>query len=115
MVAQYRELLKFRAITLEVRVNPELYWYFDEDLISGVIGNALNNAMRYTRDCIYIIAEEDEGKLVLRIEDNGHGFSSQILQECDDCARGVDFQGGSTGLGFYFRRWWHACIIIKVA
>ncbi len=102
MVAQYRELLKFRAINLEVRVNPELYWYFDEDLISGVIGNALNNAMRYTRDRIHIIAEENEGKLVLRIEDNGYGYSNQILRESDDCARGVDFQGGSTGLGFYF-------------
>lgn len=102
MVAQYRELLKFRAIGLEVIVNSELYWYFDEDLISGVIGNALNNAMRYTRDRIRIIAEENEGTLVLRIEDNGNGYSSQILQESDDCAHSVDFQGGSTGLGFYF-------------
>ncbi len=102
MVVQYSESLKFHGINLEVLATPGMYWYFDEDLISGVIGNALNNAMRYTRDCIRIIAEEHEGKLELRIEDNGNGYPNEILQESDDYVRNVDFQGGSTGLGFYF-------------
>jgi len=102
MVAQHMELLKSHGINLEVHANPGLYWYFDEDLVSGVIGNALNNAMRYTRDCIHIFAEENKGKLELRIEDNGGGYPIQILQEGVDNMRGVDFQGGSTGLGFYF-------------
>lgn len=102
MVAQYKELLKFRQISLKVYVIPGLYWYFDEDLVSGVIGNALNNAMRYTRDRIDIFAGENDGKLEIRIEDNGNGYPNEILQESDNAMRSVDFQGGSTGLGFYF-------------
>lgn len=102
VVAQYMELLKSHGINLQVHADPGLYWYFDEDLISGVIGNALNNAMRYTRDRINIIARENNGKLELRIEDNGEGYPVQILQESVDNMRSVDFQGGSTGLGFYF-------------
>lgn len=102
VVAQYVELLKSHGINLQVHADPGLYWYFDEDLISGVIGNALNNAMRYTRDRINIIARENNGKLELRIEDNGEGYPVQILQESVDNMRSIDFQGGSTGLGFYF-------------
>lgn len=102
VVAQYMELLKSHGINLQVHADPGLYWYFDEDLISGVIGNALNNAMRYTRDRINIIARENNGKLELRIEDNGEGYPVQMLQESVDNMRSVDFQGGCTGLGFYF-------------
>lgn len=102
MVAQNSALLKSHNITLEIHADPNLYWYFDEDLISGVVGNALNNAMRYTRDCIHLIAKENDGKLELRIEDNGIGYPAVMLQESVDNKRGVDFQGGSTGLGLYF-------------
>lgn len=102
LAAQNSELLKSHGIVLEIHADPDLYWYFDEDLISGVIGNALNNAMRYTRDCIRLIAIENKGVLGLRIEDNGAGYPATMLQESVDNMRGVDFQGGSTGLGLYF-------------
>lgn len=102
MVAQHSELLKSRGINLEVYAQPGLYWYFDEDLISGVVENALSNAMRYTRCCIRISAQKKYEKLELRIEDNGDGYPIQVLQESVDNMRSMDFQGGSTGLGFYF-------------
>lgn len=102
LAAQNSELIKSHGIALEVHVDPALYWYFDEDLISSVIGNALNNAMRYTNDCICLIANENKGMLELRIEDNGSGYPAAMLQESIDNLRGIDFQGGSTGLGLYF-------------
>ncbi len=102
LAAQNSELLKSHGIALEIHADPALYWYFDEDLISGVIGNALNNAMRYTHDCISLIANNNNGVLELRIEDNGAGYPPSMLQESVDNMRGVDFQGGSTGLGLYF-------------
>ncbi|MBL8499830.1 MAG: HAMP domain-containing histidine kinase [Nitrosomonas sp.] len=101
-VAQYAQLLKFRQIHLEVRVDPALYWYFDEDLISGVIGNALNNAMRHTHDHILISAEEHEGGLMLRVEDDGDGYPLELLEGNGNVMQSVDFHGGSTGLGLYF-------------
>lgn len=101
-IAQYAQLLKFRQIHLEVRVDPGLYWYFDEDLISGVIGNALNNAMRHTHDHILISAEACEGRLMLRVEDNGNGYPPELLEGNGNVMQSVDFHGGSTGLGLYF-------------
>ena len=102
IAAQYIGLLKSQGINLEVHASPGLYWYFDEDLVSNVVGNALHNAMRYARDRIHIIADKKEGKLELRIEDDGDGYPVQILQESDNPIRSVDFQEGHTGLGFYF-------------
>lgn len=102
MGAQNAALFNSQGKQLEVRAEADLYWYFDEDLVAGVIGNALNNAMRYTRDCVRVSAAEVEGALELRIEDNGRGYPEAMLQESIDRARGVDFKGGSTGLGLYF-------------
>lgn len=102
IVAPYGKLLTFHGINLEVNVNPELYGYFDEDLISGVIGNALNNAMRFTRDHIQITAIKNNEVLELRIEDNGNGYPAQILQKNGDHTHSVNFQECSTGLGFTF-------------
>lgn len=102
IVAQYSDLLQFRQITLEAHVDPELHWYFDEDLINAVVGNAINNAIRYTRDCIRIAAEEQNGQLLLRIEDNGRGYPVAMLQDSYDSMHRVDPLENSTGLGFYF-------------
>ncbi len=102
IVAPYRKLLKLHGINLEVNVSSELYGYFDEDLVSGVISNALNNAMRFARDYILITAIKNNDGLELRIEDNGNGYPAQMLQKNGDHTHSVNFQEGSTGLGFTF-------------
>ena len=79
-----------------------MYWEFDEDLIGGVIGNALNNAIHYTQDCIRLIASETDGVLEIRVEDNGKGYPQMMLDAGVEAMRGVDFLGGSTGLGLHF-------------
>jgi two-component system, OmpR family, sensor histidine kinase SenX3 len=99
---QNAPLLASQGIDLELCVDDEFYWEFDEDLVSGVIGNALNNAIHYTRDRIRLVAREDGGFLELRIEDNGQGYPQSMLDAGVEAMRGVDFLGGSTGLGLHF-------------
>lgn len=102
VAAQNGELLRSQGVALECECPPDLYWELDEDLITGVIGNAFTNAIHYTRDRVRLTAAEVDGKLELRIEDNGQGYPPRMLRESIDSMRGVDFQGGSTGLGLYF-------------
>lgn len=102
IAAQNTELLKSQGVTLECDCSPDLYWELDEDLITGVIGNAFTNAIHYTQDRVRLTAAEVDGELELRIEDNGKGYPARMLRESVDSMRGVDFQGGSTGLGLYF-------------
>ncbi len=100
---QTRSVLDFKGYQLEVDCPAGLYWYFDKDLIAGVLLNALNNALNYTQDRIRVEARVADGRLTLRVEDNGRGYPAQMLHsDSVPNARGVNFFTGSTGLGFYF-------------
>lgn len=95
-------LLKSRNVALEVDAPADLYWYFDEDLVASVIGNAFSNAVRYTKDRVRLSAAVHDGMLEIRIEDNGRGYTDEMLEQGREPTRKADFQGSSTGLGLYF-------------
>ncbi|MFQ5469915.1 MAG: sensor histidine kinase [Gammaproteobacteria bacterium] len=97
-----KPMLDAREVKISIQTPPDLWWYFDRDLMSGVVGNAINNALRYTKDCIEISADEDQGYLVIRINDNGEGFPQHMISGSNNESHGVDFSSGRTGLGLYF-------------
>jgi len=100
---QTRAVLDFKGISVAVDCEPDCYWYFDRDLMTGVLLNALNNAINYTQDKIRVEARLSVGQLELRVEDNGQGYPASMLHsDVLAAARGVNFFSGSTGLGFYF-------------
>ncbi|MBS1171133.1 MAG: hypothetical protein H6R01_2051 [Burkholderiaceae bacterium] len=99
---QNQPLLSSRGISIEYVVDDDLYWEFDEDLFNGVIGNALNNAINYTQDRVRLVAQEIDGFLECRIEDNGKGYPLHMLAAGAEAMRGVNFVSGSTGLGLHF-------------
>lgn len=104
--AQNKVLLASKNITLEVDCDPDLDWYFDEDLIVGVIGHAINNAVHYTLDKIRLAMHIQEHFLEIRVEDNGRGYPAGMLASGNAALSGdrsgVNFANNSTGLGLYF-------------
>ena len=106
VVAQEKILLDSKGMTLQTSFPPELIWCYDEDLIIGVLANAINNAIRYTGDTIRLSAAQVGDMLEIRVEDNGAGFSPALLAAgtaaMDGAASGVNFSTNSTGLGLYF-------------
>lgn len=102
-VLQKSSVLALKGISVEVDCAQDCCWYFDRDLVTGVLLNAMNNAYNYTQDKIRIAASIDAGMLTLRVEDNGRGYSAHMLQGHGvDSNKSVNFSSGSTGLGFYF-------------
>jgi signal transduction histidine kinase len=101
-----RILLKSRDIRLDTDFDPDLIWHFDEDLIIGVLGHAINNAVHYTKDTIRLAVAVVDGCLELRVEDNGPGYPAAMLEAgaaaVSGAAAGVNFLTNSTGLGLYF-------------
>jgi signal transduction histidine kinase len=98
-----RSVADFKGILVEVDCPTNCYGYFDRDLLTGVLLNALNNAVSYTKDKILVRAVMTDGMLQLRVEDNGSGYPAGMLQSDSVSAnKGVNFFSGSTGLGFYF-------------
>ena len=104
VVSGARVLLASRGITLDTSYDPDLVWHFDEDLIVGVLGHAINNAVNYTRDRIRLSIDLVDGQLACRVEDNGDGYPAAILEagEAVGDASAINFRTNSTGLGLYF-------------
>jgi two-component system sensor histidine kinase SenX3 len=106
VVSSERILLKSRGIVLETEFDASLIWHFDEDLIIGVLGHAINNAIHYTADKIRLVIAVVDGCLELRVEDNGAGYPAAMLEAGASAvsgnSSGVNFLTNSTGLGLYF-------------
>lgn len=97
-----KEMLESRKISLELKCEDDMSWYFDRDLVAGVLRNAINNAIRYAKGAILVTAEERDGYLVISVNDDGGGFPENMLKEGKQHGHGVDFSSGNTGLGLYF-------------
>lgn len=102
-VMQNTSNLNFKGLKVTTQCDPDLYWYFDRDLVSGMLLNALNNAYNYTKSSIHIVARQVDGMLELRVEDDGRGYPASMLSNSSmDANKGIHFSNGSTGLGFHF-------------
>lgn len=102
-VAHYEPMLLDKNITLTVDAEEDLAWYFDREIILGVLNNALNNASRYTRSNIEICAYVKDDFLVIEIHDDGQGYPALLLQAPPgEILNNINFQTGSTSLGIYF-------------
>lgn len=106
VASQAKVLLESKKIVLEADFPRDMVWTFDEDLIIGMLTQAINNAVRYTHDTIRIAVAENEGFLEIRIEDNGAGFPQAMIEAGESAmsgnTAGVNFLTNSSGLGLYF-------------
>ncbi len=102
-VLRSQSIMALKNIAVEVDCSPDCFWYFDRDLVTGALINALNNAYNYTRDRIRVAAFiRDENALEIRVEDNGRGYPEALLNRSVGQGKGSNFTSGSTGMGFYF-------------
>lgn len=100
-IARHRPLLE--GHNLDCRVDAEdISGYFDDDLLTGVLNNTINNAIRYTRSRILITAEQRDGYLVIGVEDDGEGYPEHMQKSGTVSFKPVDFNTGSTSLGLFF-------------
>lgn len=101
--AQYEDVLEARNIKMTLHSDASLSWYFDRELILGVINNALNNASRYTKSRIELIAYELDDQLIIEVHDDGSGYPQAMLEaEPSEINNNLNFSTGSTSLGLYF-------------
>ena len=101
-LARHERLLQGYGVSYELDADDDIIGFFDDERVSGVIGSALNNAIRYTRSKLILAAREDQGWLVLSIEDDGQGYPPHMREAGDALLQAPDFSTGSTSLGLYF-------------
>jgi K+-sensing histidine kinase KdpD len=100
--AQNKYLFEFKGIKVSVDCPPDLYWFFDKELVAGVLNSVINNAFRYTKEKLRISATEAGEFIHLSVEDDGHGYPKAMLEDSVRIRGGINFTSGSTGLGLYF-------------
>lgn len=102
-LAAHQEVFASRGILATYEVDPlSPLGFFDRELIASVLGNCINNAIRYARESLLITVSDEAGQLVLSINDDGDGYPAEMLERQADYVQGINHSSGSTGLGLYF-------------
>lgn len=102
IILEHQDMLAYRNISFGIDCEDDLYWFFDRDLLAGVMTNIINNLYVYSEDKMQIQARTDKGYLVIHIKDNGKGYPDDMLCCTEQQQKGISFSSGSTGLGLYF-------------
>lgn len=102
-IARNDTLLKSRNIDIQVDCDQDLVWYFDNELIGGVLNNLIVNCARYCRKQLLVTATEENGFLCIAVADDGQGYpDNMLLGPLPQAA--VSFNSGNTKLGLLFAR-----------
>ena len=103
-LARHQEILEARNIQSSCAVQDIDLFVLDAEQVGSVIGNVLNNSIRYAHSVIKLSASQQDGMLVLCVNDDGPGYPEQMLGRYASGVRDVDLSIGSTGLGLYFNQ-----------
>ncbi|MFJ4196633.1 sensor histidine kinase [Pseudomonas sp. NPDC089534] len=102
-LAAHQEVFASRGIIATYEVDPlSPLGFFDRELVASVLGNIINNAVRYARESLLITVSDEAGQLVLSVNDDGDGYPAEMLERQADYVQGINHSSGSTGLGLYF-------------
>ncbi|KAI2684680.1 HAMP domain-containing sensor histidine kinase [Pseudomonas sp. TNT3] len=102
-LACHQDVFVSRSIMATYEVDPlSPLGFFDRELIATVLGNCINNAIRYARHAVLISASDVAGQLVITVNDDGEGYSTEMLERQANYVQGINHTTGSTGLGLYF-------------
>ena len=101
-VARNSRLCHTSGIELVLDCDDILRWYFDIDLLGGVVHNILVNCARYTHSKIKVSAAIDNDLLRIAIEDDGVGYPDNMLLDPASMSREAKLSKGKTHLGLFF-------------
>lgn len=101
-IARNQGLIDSCGIEIQLLCPEDLAWYFDMDLLGGVIHNVLVNCLRYTKKVIQIEAKMKDKKLELTISDDGPGYPEAMLLQPAGLVESAEVSKGETHLGLYF-------------
>lgn len=100
-MARHTPLLDGLGIEYSIDAD-DLNGFFDQDLLTGVLNNTINNAIRYTKSRIRLTAGQRDGYLVIGVEDDGQGYPDSMQHTGTLSFKALDFNSGSTSLGLFF-------------
>lgn len=101
-VARNQLLVDTSNIDVDIDCDEDLAWYFDGDLVGGVIHNVIVNCLRYTKNKVRISAHIEDKTLCISVSDNGEGYPEDMLLAPSKRVHEAEVSRGATHLGLYF-------------
>jgi two-component system sensor histidine kinase PhoQ len=80
MKASLEKLHREKAMSIALDVAPDLYFRGAEGDLMEVLGNLLDNACKWCRKEVRLVASRGESGLELRVEDDGPGMEAQLAE-----------------------------------
>ncbi len=79
----YKDIIAEKKINLNVCIDKSHTVYVDEDMIDTVFRNLVHNSIKYTPEHgeINIIGSSREGKIDIKVSDNGKGIDEELINE----------------------------------
>lgn len=93
-----------KSIKVEVDLEENIVWYFDDGLVGNLLNDIFVNALRYTKDTITISAKIIDKNLEINITDNGRGYPEHMLCDTELPMQDFDIDNNRTGLGLFFAK-----------
>lgn len=102
LAGAFSEFTSVKGVEIDIDCDNDLFWAFDDDLVSLVLEEMVNNSLRYTQDRLRLSARTDGEYLLISVEDNGSGYPQPLLAEdffdkVPKCSL-----SNRTGLGIFF-------------
>ncbi|MEN6584596.1 MAG: HAMP domain-containing sensor histidine kinase [Sulfuricella sp.] len=101
IAVETHSLMEDRGIDISIGSCEGLYGFFDREMVRGILVNAVHNSLHYAKGKVLLSAEQEDGFLRFRVEDDSQGYPSEVLEHGGRRAK-LDLCGGGTGLGLYF-------------
>lgn len=96
--------LNCHEVKTSLEVDESLIGYFDQDLISYLIGDIFVNALRHSKKQITLRAFFKDQYLNIQVEDDGQGYPIHMLAMSDDETTEFNANKGRSGLGLLFAK-----------
>jgi len=88
-----------RNLHLELRVAENAHFIGDADDLAELLGNLLENACKWARAEVRLTARHEQGRLCLRVEDDGPGMSPEQAAAAAERGARMDQMTEGWGLG----------------
>ncbi|WP_404472766.1 HAMP domain-containing histidine kinase [Vreelandella venusta] len=99
LIAGLTRLAQRRHIRLGQNVDSSMRVHMDGQDLQEIVGNLLDNALRWATTEVGISLQADGQKLLLRVSDDGPGMSAQEYQAAVQRGKRLDEQRSGSGLG----------------
>ncbi len=104
VIDRNRLYLNSHDVNVTLQVDPELTAYFDQDLITYLIGDIFVNALRHTETSVSLRAFVDQQYLNIQVEDDGEGYPEHMLAINQETPTLFNAGKGRSGLGLLFAK-----------